>query len=181
MSSARPSATTSDRGGAPVWGPSTLAVAESAMAVTAVARMTTPMCWTLIGSPVRCTRHGEHDLVWHMACKGTAPWTSMPQNFPQRREARYLIAERFECGGSRDREEPTRDAPDEPPKQHTDHDRERVDLQTAGIDKWRQHVVLQHRDGEVADGRKQRVADAGKRREAGDREESHHRRRAEVG
>ena len=28
----------------------------------------------------------------------------MPQNFPQRREARYLIAERFECGGDRDRD-----------------------------------------------------------------------------
>src|SRR5882672_10871649 len=128
MSSARPSATTRDRGGAPVWGPSTLAVAASAMAATAVARMTTPICWTLIGSPVK-------DASSNGRC------TSMPQNFPQRREARHLIAQRFECGGDRDREEHTRDAPDQPRKPHTDHDRERVDLQPAGIDEGRHHVV----------------------------------------
>src|SRR6266576_6504567 len=149
MSSARPSATTSGRGGAPVWGPSRLAVAASAMAATAVARMTTPICWTLIGSPVKVIHappfarvvpdpdslcEPSRLSVSTQFCSTRCSSASMPQNFPQRREPRHLIAERFECGGDRDREEHARDTPDEPPKQHADHDRERVELQPAGID-----------------------------------------------
>src|SRR2546422_9041829 len=103
------------------------------------------------------------------------------QELPQRRELRQLVAERFECGGDRDREEHAWDAPDEPPKQYAHHYRERVDLQPARIHERRQHVVLQQRDSEIADGRKQRVANAWKRGEAGDREEAYHGRGSEVG
>src|SRR5882672_8424944 len=103
------------------------------------------MVTTLKSTEARKTAHSitasadqRRAFIWSVSLR--------PEQVAQRREARHLIAERFECGGDRDREEHARDAPDEPPKQHTDHDRERVELQPAGVDKWRHHVVLHHRD-----------------------------------
>src|SRR5882672_4429489 len=128
MSSARPSARTSAAGAARACGPSTLLVAASAMADSATAIMSTGMCDALIRISL-CLR---------------------PEQLAQRRKARYLVAECFERGGDRNRQEHAGDAPHEPPEQHAHHDRERLELQPAGIDERRQHVVLQHRDGEVA-------------------------------
>src|SRR5207249_6336004 len=105
----------------------------------------------------------------------------LSQEGRKRRQTLNVIGQDFEGGQEGDRQEGTRDSPEQPPEQHADQHRYGTELEALAVDERAHQVILQRRDNQIHSGDQEKVPQGIELAEGGRGQQDNHASRAQIG